>query len=312
MDEAGLGPVARAAHAAWVAERAAWAAASVRGPGQHECLAIARRERANIDAALAWAAVHDPELGVRIADGFGWTWAVLGDGAAGAARLRDALAASSRAEPAQRLDGLLLATLAGGGGRRRRAGRGRSRAGRPAGGRAGRGDPRGRRRRADVLRHLAFVRIQQGRPADALGGRRGQPGARTGRWVSPGRRRPSANLAAFALAALGDTARAGELAEEALQIRTALGDAWGVLHAEAMLGAIASTEGRLEEAAARLGRAVAGAERSAFRRRPPSTSARSGASSGAPATPRRPPAPCAGRSRPPPTAATGGWWRRAG
>ena len=40
-----------------------WCDEHVRGDRQPECLAIARAERANIDAALAWCAAHDPLLG---------------------------------------------------------------------------------------------------------------------------------------------------------------------------------------------------------------------------------------------------------
>jgi hypothetical protein len=87
---------AAAAHAAWFAEAADRCAATVRGRTQPECLALVRGERANIDAALAWAAGHDPRQGLRLANGFGWTWVVLGDGVAGAARVRTALEAARR------------------------------------------------------------------------------------------------------------------------------------------------------------------------------------------------------------------------
>ena len=61
-------------------------------------LDVARAERANIDAALAWCATHDPQRGREIATGFGWAWIVLGD-SRGADRLRAATAS---------IDGLLL------------------------------------------------------------------------------------------------------------------------------------------------------------------------------------------------------------
>ena len=75
--------VAAAAHAAWYAETADWCDEHVRSDRQPECLAIARAERANVDVALAWCARQRPALGVRIANGFGWTWVVLGDGRPG-------------------------------------------------------------------------------------------------------------------------------------------------------------------------------------------------------------------------------------
>ncbi len=80
-----------------VRRTADWCDEHVRSERQPECLAIARAERANVDVALAWCAAHDPLLGVRIANGFGWTWVVLGDGTAGAARVRDALTAETPA-----------------------------------------------------------------------------------------------------------------------------------------------------------------------------------------------------------------------
>jgi hypothetical protein len=88
LEEAGLAGDAAAAHTAWFAEAADRCAATVRSRAQPECLALVRGERANIDAALAWAAGHDPRQGLRLANGFGWTWVVLGDGVAGAARVR--------------------------------------------------------------------------------------------------------------------------------------------------------------------------------------------------------------------------------
>ena len=91
LRESGDSAVAAAAHASWYAATADWCEEHVRSDRQPECLAIARAERANVDVALAWCATHDPGLGLRIANGLGWTWVVLGDGPAGAARVRQAL-----------------------------------------------------------------------------------------------------------------------------------------------------------------------------------------------------------------------------
>ena len=96
LRDAGSADDALAAHAHWFAGAAQDAAATVRGPAQPRWLAFVHDERANIDAALAWCARHDPLLGVRIANGFGWTWVVLGDGVAGAYRVRAALEAAER------------------------------------------------------------------------------------------------------------------------------------------------------------------------------------------------------------------------
>ncbi|MFG1606416.1 BTAD domain-containing putative transcriptional regulator, partial [Actinoplanes sp. NPDC049265] len=97
-----LGPDARgpAAHAGWYAAQSDRHAVLVRGPEQASCLAFARAERADVDAALTWCATHDPALGARIANGFGWTWVVLGDGVAGASRVRVANAAADVAAAA--------------------------------------------------------------------------------------------------------------------------------------------------------------------------------------------------------------------
>ncbi|NGD82576.1 hypothetical protein, partial [Klebsiella pneumoniae] len=95
LADAGLTDLAHGAHADWYARTAGWCADHIRGRGQPACLVIARTERANVDAALAWSRSHDPDLGVRIATGFGWTWVVLGDGTAAAARVRSAWSATT-------------------------------------------------------------------------------------------------------------------------------------------------------------------------------------------------------------------------
>jgi hypothetical protein len=70
-------------------------------------LAVARTERANIDAALAWSVRHDPHRALSIALGFGWSWIVLGD-ARGAQRIASALAAAGdAATEVERIDALL-------------------------------------------------------------------------------------------------------------------------------------------------------------------------------------------------------------
>ena len=107
LQESGQAEVAAAAHAAWYAETAAWCDAHVRSGRQPACLSVARAERANADVALAWCAASDPPLGIRIANGFGWTWVVLGDGTAGAARVRNALLDPTPAR--DRTTGFLLA-----------------------------------------------------------------------------------------------------------------------------------------------------------------------------------------------------------
>jgi hypothetical protein len=81
----------------------------VRSNRQAEHLAFARAERANLDAALAWSTVHQPSLALRIVNGFGWAWVVLGD-SRGAQRILAAVEAAGQTAPtAERANALLLA-----------------------------------------------------------------------------------------------------------------------------------------------------------------------------------------------------------
>ena len=99
----------QAAHATWFLQASVSSTNGVRSAAQAEHLAFARVERANIDAALAWSAVTDPRQALRLANGFGWAWVVLGD-SRGAQRLLTALAAAGDAAPAgERAQALLLA-----------------------------------------------------------------------------------------------------------------------------------------------------------------------------------------------------------
>ena len=109
MADAGLTERALAAHAAWFADAAASSTQGVRSSRQAEHLSFARAERANIDAALAWSAAHDPLLALDIVNGFGWAWIVLGD-SRGAQRILTALDAAGDAAPDRdRAAALLLA-----------------------------------------------------------------------------------------------------------------------------------------------------------------------------------------------------------
>jgi predicted ATPase/DNA-binding SARP family transcriptional activator len=107
MADAGLTDRARAAHAAWLADAAASSTQGVRSARQAEHLAFAAVERANIDAALEWSARHDPLLALRIVNGFGWAWIVLGD-SRGAQRMLAALVAAGAAAPIPDRAGALL------------------------------------------------------------------------------------------------------------------------------------------------------------------------------------------------------------
>ena len=109
MTEAGMLEHARAAHCAWFAAAADTSTPGVRSNRQAEHLAFARTERANLDPALAWSTVHQPLVALRIVNGFGWAWVVLGD-SRGAQRILAALEAAGDIAPtADRASALLLA-----------------------------------------------------------------------------------------------------------------------------------------------------------------------------------------------------------
>ena len=264
LREADLVPVAADAHAAWYADTASWCDLNVRTTRQPECLRIARTERANIDAAMAWCAVNDPARGLRIANGFGWTWVVLADGVAGAARVRRALSGSPSAR--DRATGLLLAGWL----------------------EASAGDVTlaqadldaallvadeldDEALRADALCHRAFLAIQQGLPEDVLAS--SAAGLATYRSLSlEWQTATSLVLAAYGSLMLGDTDTAKRDATEAVGILKPIGDSWGLVHAEAMLGGVAQAEHRFDEAARALSRAAEESEGSGSSARPPSTS----------------------------------------
>ena len=107
LADSGLGDRARAAHAAWFQAAAEASTAGVRSARQAEHLSLVRTERANIDAALVWAATHDPLLALGIVNGFGWAWVVLGD-SRGAQRILSALESAGDGAPAHDRAGALL------------------------------------------------------------------------------------------------------------------------------------------------------------------------------------------------------------
>jgi predicted ATPase/DNA-binding winged helix-turn-helix (wHTH) protein len=99
-----------AANVAWLADAARGSTAGVRSAHQATHLAFVKTERANIDAALGWAGQHDPLVALRMANGFGWAWIVLGD-SRGAQRILTALgAAGGLATDSDRAEALLLAS----------------------------------------------------------------------------------------------------------------------------------------------------------------------------------------------------------
>jgi predicted ATPase/DNA-binding SARP family transcriptional activator len=240
LTDAGLTETAHRAHAAWYAQTAGWCEAHIRGRNQPACLAIARAERTNVDAALAWCRTNEPDLGVSIATGFGWTWVVLGDGTAAATRIRNTL--TSTTTPSERASALLVAGWL----------------------EASAGDVALAQRdldeadsiadqldvemlRADVARHRAFVSLQQGLPEDALACATASLASYRGlnlEWETAA----SLVLAAYGALMLGDTAAAARDGAQAVSLLTPMGDSWGLVHAKAMLGGIAQAEHRFEDA----------------------------------------------------------------
>jgi tetratricopeptide (TPR) repeat protein len=216
-------------------------------------------ERSNIDSALAWCARHDPLLGVRIANGFGWTWVVLGDGIAGAHRVRSALeAAALQVGARDRVTSRLLAGwLEASAGNVARAEDDLDRA---LGEATTLNDAL---LRADAQRHLAFLRLQQARPHDAVELSHESAAvyqSRNQAWE----RAASLLLGAAGSMMLGEIVNAAAAADEAVRLLTPIGDAWGLVHAEAMLGAIAQADHRFDDASRYLENAAASSERLGF------------------------------------------------
>jgi tetratricopeptide (TPR) repeat protein len=193
---------------------------------------------------------------VRIANGFGWTWVVLGDGVAGAARVRRALVPDTPAR--DRATGLLLAGWL------------EASAGDVALAQADLDSALlvadqldDEELRADAQRHRAFLAIQQGLPEDVL--TTAAAGLATYRSLSlEWQVAASLVLAAYGSLMLGDTGTATRDATEAVGILRPIGDSWGLVHAEAMLGGVAQAEHRFDDAALALSRAAEESRRLGF------------------------------------------------
>jgi predicted ATPase/DNA-binding SARP family transcriptional activator/predicted negative regulator of RcsB-dependent stress response len=258
LEESGHTTKARAAHAQWFGEVADSCGLEIRGPRQSHWLSFVRAERPNIDAALTFCAAADPTLGVRIVNGFGWSWAVLGDGVAGSARIRAAVDAAASIDDSQRCTALLYSVWL----------------------EASAGDVvqaeadlqvataicqalGSSELRADVETYAAFARLQQGRFAAAF--ESSSSAAAANRTLGRDQELASSQLlVAFASLMLGDVDNAKAAAAEALSIVTAQGDEWARVHAEAMLGGIALAEGRVQDAIESLSQAVEASIRLGF------------------------------------------------
>ena len=250
MTDAGLADRARAAHAAWFADAAGVSTAGVRSGHQAEHLSFARTERANIDAALAWGATHDPLLALGIVNGFGWAWVVLGD-SRGAQRILTALEAVGDAAPAQdRATALLLAAWIEASTGHLELARTTS-PWRPTWPTRS-GDPE---LRARCSYYLAYVVSHHGefRRAMELTDRSraiydtlDRPWDQAANWL----------FAARAAISAGDQARSVEAADQVQRWLRAVDDPWLHVRGDAMLGELARLQHRFDDAVLHLGRAA--------------------------------------------------------
>jgi tetratricopeptide (TPR) repeat protein len=259
LGQAGLTDLAGRAHANWFADAANRAATGGRGSGQSEFVTLVKNERANIDAALAWATDNDQTLGLAIVNGFGWVWVVVGDGMTGATRIRAALgAAETVAGPVERATALeLTGWLEASAGNVAQAHSETDRAIHIA-------DSTGQSRPRAIARwYHCFVLISSGQPADALAlldGCRADFRDLGDRWHEAG----SWLLTGHAFLLLGLLGASREACRVALGLLEPIGDQWGLAHAQALLGTIARSEHRLPEAIEHLSEAAAAAARLGF------------------------------------------------
>jgi predicted ATPase/DNA-binding SARP family transcriptional activator len=258
MTSAGLADRARAAHATWFAQVSGASTPGVRSAHQAEHLTFARTERANIDAALGWAAAHDPVLALQVVNGFGWAWVVLGD-SRGAHRILAALEASGGAGPLRdRANALLLAGWI-------EASTGHLDLARRhiAAARALADEDRDPDLQARCLYYLAYVDSHHGefRTAMELTDR--------SRAIYDTLDRPwdqvaNGLFAARAAISAGDERRAVDAADRVKGSLRTVEDPWLDVRAEAMLGELARLQHRFDDAVRHIGRAADRSRRLGF------------------------------------------------
>lgn len=258
LADAGSTDIALGAHARWFADVASGSTAGVRSQRQAEHLAVARVERANIDAALAWCATHDPPLGLAIAIGFGWAWVVLGD-SRGAQRILAALEAAGATTPAADQGAALL--LAGW----LEASTGDLDPARAHIAAASRladqiGDVE---LQASCRHHLAYVVSHHGHFDEAIElaaesrrllGTRDRPWEHAASWL----------LSARAFISAGDRAAAGPACAEVQRWLSLVDDPWLHARSAGMLGEYARIDRRFDDAVEHFERAVATSHRLGF------------------------------------------------
>src|SRR4029453_707500 len=112
---------------------------------------------------------------------------------------------------------------------------------------------------ADAERHGAFLSIQLGRANDVVDLATSSITVTRALGLS-WETAATLVLRAYGSIMHGDTRHPAEDANEAIQLLTPLEDSWGLVHAEAMLGAIAQAEHRFPDAAEHLTRAATTSE----------------------------------------------------
>lgn len=258
LADAGEADVAERALAGWCEELALASTAGVRSAAQAEHLARVRRERANVDAVLAWTATHDPPQGLRIATGLGWAWIVLGD-ARGADRLLAALgAAGADAPTALRADALLRvgwieASTGALDGARRHLDEALELA-----------DADDLDLRAQVAYHRAYVVSHEGRWAEALE-LTSRAEATYAELDRPWDRAANALFASRAAISAGDAARARREVDGVRSALAAVDDPWLHVRGEATFGELARLELRFDDAVRHLTAAAETSGRRGFR-----------------------------------------------
>jgi len=259
LSESGLSDRALAAHAAWFAEAAAASTDGVRSGRQAEHLAFARVERPNIDAALAWSTIHDPQLALGIVNGFGWAWIVLGD-SRGAQRILTALDAAGADAPARDRAGALLlaAWIEASADRLEHAREHIAEAARLA----ETIDDVDLKARCSY--YLAYVLSHQGEWGEAmeltdrastLYGGLDRPWDQAANWL----------FAARAAISAGDRVRAVEARDQVERRLRSVDDPWLHVRRDAILGELARIEHRFDDAVVYLGRAAETSGRLGFR-----------------------------------------------
>ena len=200
---------------------------------------------------------------MRLAVDLGWTWVVLGDGTAGADRVRRTL--DGDAPPRDRASGWLIASwLEASAGDVVRAQADLDQARTLIGALDdGRTAPESETMRADTARTEAFLAIQQGRAVHVRGSATAALAVyrRNGlRWHTGG----TLLLAAFGAIMLGSVAEASTELGEADAILADIDDTWARTHVQAMIGALAQAGGRLADAQRALEGAAADAAAMGF------------------------------------------------